>query len=156
MDSRTQTSKKLNRVLVKVHNAEKEYDRIAKTAQAAQLVEWCSKKVVDRRLFANQIKQEIHGIGEKSKERRTASHKVREIWVNVKGLFVKNNDRSMLFFDEVLRTEKAVLKEYSDVLKVQNLPHSILTLLMTQKKQVDRSLAKIIMTKNFGLHKIVA
>jgi len=128
-------SKQLNKLLVKNYDAEKSYLSAAENVENRTLIEFFVRQSVERRLFAQDIKNEILRYGKAPKISGSFMGDLHKITISFKAMFSSNNVD--LILREAVKRDIANLAKYNEVLKDRILPTRIVTLLVKQKNAIE-------------------
>lgn len=142
MNTYTQeVGEKLNALLEKTYDAEKGFKKASKNIENESLKQYFDKKATERQKFGTDLKNEIRAFNQNVDKGGSVTGTVHRAWMDVKSLFLLNNEESML--EEAIRGEKAAIEEYKIVLAEVSLPSSTKNILEAQKNVIENGLSKI-------------
>ena len=142
MNTYTETiGNKLNDLLEKTYDAEKGFRKAAENANHTDLKNYFQRKAQERYGFGQELKGEIKSFGEDIDVGGSFTGAAHRTWMDVKAMFSTNNDESML--EEAIRSEKAALEEYNDILNETSLPFSTQGVILKQREAIANDLSTI-------------
>ena len=131
-------SNQLNELLVKNYDAEKGYINAMKNVDNPNLKMFFKRRATERSQFAKELRTEILQYGEIPEDSGSFKGAIHRNWMTLKSTFTSNDEAVIL--DEAIKGEKESLNEYNDVLKEQNLPPSIDSLLIKHKNAIQAAI----------------
>jgi len=137
MDSE-QITVKLNALVQKNSDAEKGFEKAAEISKASSLKEWFMAKALERRMFREELKLELHSLGHPCVKTPSLIGDFHRVWMDVKAAFSLDNDEAML--KEAIRGERAALEEYSDVLAATTLGPTTKAIIRAQRSKIENGL----------------
>lgn len=132
--------------LIKNYDAEKAYTKAMTHTKSPALKCFLQQQAAQRRRFAKAIAQRLRQLNEIPIESGSISGTLYRTWITIKSSVAGNKDEAVL--KEVMRGEKASLKDYQDVLKNKTLPSVIVQELERQMKDIESILNGVIRLKN--------
>lgn len=136
-------SAKLNHILEKNFDAEKNYRFAAENAENSRLEQFYTERAEERYDFQHELKSEVRSFGEIPKEESSFLGDVQRTWMNLKTALSNNKEEVLL--EEVIRGEQKALEEYEEILDSPDLRPSTRSILLKQKEAIEVILKK---TKN--------
>lgn len=138
---RAQSIDKLNELLQKNIDAENTYRNAAKDVESPVLRNFFNFQAEKRAKFATELSTEILGFNGEPVNSESAKEKLHEVWVNLADVISGNNEESII--KGCLAADKANLKEYQEVLKMEDVHTNAKNLLEKQKLAIENTLSKI-------------
>lgn len=129
--------KKLNALIEKNKDAEKGFIKAAENAKAKSLVVWFTNSAIERKKFNQDLKLEISSFEQDSNINGSLTGDIHRTWMELKTLLATDNDKAML--QEVIKGEKAALKEYNNIFNEVNLPSTTKTMLTSQWTKIKNN-----------------
>ncbi len=132
---------KLRDIFKKNVDAQKGYENAAENAESHILKEYFTKKASERRIFKEDLEQEITaGYGTITEEGSTegALHRT---WMDIKAFLMGNSDEAMV--EECHRGDMAAIADYEDILKEEALPIEIAAIIRDQAVKLRTDLNKL-------------
>lgn len=140
MESNTKKiADKLNALVEKNRDAEKGFQKAAEIATAKTLVDWFASRAIERKMFREELKEEIHSFGHACVQTPSLTGDLHRAWMDIKATFSDDNDDTML--EEAMRGEKAALEEYNGVVAEISLPATTEVLLKAHRAKIEHGLA---------------
>ncbi|MFT7050027.1 MAG: hypothetical protein ACJAZK_000616 [Psychroserpens sp.] len=136
-----EVGERLNDLLKKTYDAEKGFKTAAQNIENASLKSYFNQKAQERYNFGHELKTEIKAFNQDIDKGGSVTGTVHRAWMDVKSLFSKDNEESML--EEAIRGEKASIEEYNEVLNETSLPTSTKSILTIQKNTIINGLSNI-------------
>lgn len=130
---------KLNALTEKNSDAEKGFKKASKIATAKTLANWFASRAVERRMFREELADDVHSFGYPSVRTPSLTGDLHRTWMDLKAAFSLDNDEAMI--EETMRGEKAALDEYKEVLAEVSLPPATRALLKTHRTKIEHGLA---------------
>lgn len=130
----------IKEILEKNEDAQKGFDKAANNAESRELANYFTEKASRRRDFNNKLKREIKGAYSDYDENGSFTGSMHRAWMDVKDLFSADSDESML--QESITGDKAAIDEYNDVIKYENLPVGLKSLLTSQRDEIQRDISE--------------
>ena len=131
-------SNKLNDLLTKNYDAEAGYKQAAEKVKNNNLKEFFNMRAKERYDFGHQLKGEIKSYGESPEKGTSFKADAHRGWMNLKTAFSNNNEEAIL--EEVVKGEKAAIKEYDEILSEPNLPPTTENILKVHKGNIEKAL----------------
>lgn len=132
---------KLNNLLEKNYDTEKNFRFAAENVEDPQLKSFFNEKAQERYDFGHQLKSEIRNFGESPDKGSSMSGDLQRTWMNLKSHISSNKSEALL--EETARGEKAAVEEYNEVLKSTEIPPSTENILMKQRNAITDSLNRV-------------
>lgn len=129
---------KLNALVQKNSDAEKGFEKAAEIATAKTLADWFRTRAIERRMFRDELRDEIHSFGYPCVKTSSLTGDLHRTWMDIKAALASDNDEAML--EEAMRGEKATLEEYNDVFADVTLPPTTETLLKQHRTKIEYGL----------------
>lgn len=133
-------SEKLNHILEKNFDAEKNYRFAAENADSGRLKDFFAERAEERYDFQHELKSEIRSFGEVPKEESSFMGDVQRTWMNLKTAFSNKKEEALL--EEIIRGEQSALEEYEGILDSPDLRPSTRKILVKQKEAIETILKK--------------
>lgn len=130
----------IKEILAKNEDAFKGYEKAAENADSNTLAVYFRQKASKRKEFNMNLRREIKGAYTDFDDNGSFGGTVHRAWMDIKNLFSADNDESML--EESITGDKAAIDEYNDVIKYDNLPIGLKNLLIAQRDDIQRDIAK--------------
>lgn len=134
-------SEKLNDLLEKNYDTEKNYKFAAENTKNPQLRAFFNERAQERYDFGHELKSEIRNYGESPDKGSSFSGDLQRTWMNLKTNLSSNKEEALL--EESARGEKAAVEEYNEVLEDRNLPPTTESILRKQKDAITAALNKV-------------
>lgn len=134
-------SSKLNDLLEKNYDTEKNYKFAAENVNDPQLKSFFNERAQERYDFGHELKSEIRNFGESPEKGSSVGGDVQRTWMNLKTNLSSNKAESLL--EETVRGEKAAVEEYNEVLKNSEIPPSTENILMKQRNAITAALNQV-------------
>lgn len=132
---------KLNDLLAKNYDTEKNYKYAAENVKDPQLKSFFNERAQERYDFGHELKSEIRSFGESPDKGSSFEGDVQRSWMNLKTTFSGNKEEAVL--EETVRGEKAAVEEYNEVLHSPEIPPSTQNILMKQRNAITAALNKV-------------
>lgn len=132
--------KRLQELLQKNYDAEKDYRKAMEHADEEVLKDFCKKGMIRHNHFATQIDHFLHELNERPGGPEDHLD-LQKAWTNFKTSIGKHRDDALL--DECINGEKAAVKEYQHTLKKHRFPVQIEETLEKQVKEMEAVLADV-------------
>lgn len=139
--SHNETVNVLQSILEKNYDAEKGYKKAMHDAKTPALKNFLKQQALQRSHFATAIDKALHDLDEKPKESGSVTGRLHRAWIDIKSSLSGNDDEAVL--EEVIRGEKASVKEYEDVINKHTLAPRINDLLQSQRADIESTLARV-------------
>ena len=136
-----EVSEKLNDLLEKNYDTEKNYKFAAENTKNPELRAFFNERAQERYDFGHELKSEIRNYGEVPEKGSSFTGDLQRTWMNLKTNLSSNKEEALL--EESARGEKAAVEEYNDVLEDRNLPPTTETILRKQKDAITAALNKV-------------
>lgn len=140
MNYSEEISEKLNHILERNMDAEKNYRFASENTENERLKEFFSERADERYDFQHELKSEIRNFGEVPKKESSFLGDVQRTWMNLKTALSSNKEEALL--EEITRGEKAALGEYDDILNSPHLRPGTRRVLVKQKEVIEKILAR--------------
>lgn len=134
-------STKLNDLLEKNFDTEKNYRFAAENVEDPQLKSFFNERAQERYDFGHELKSEIRNFGEAPEEGSSIGGDVQRSWMNIKTKF--SSDKPETLLEETKRGEKAAVDQYNDVINETEIPPSTQNLLLKQRNAITESLNRL-------------
>ena len=131
-------SEGINRLLQKNCDAEKGYMNSFYNIENEKLKKIFKEKVEEKRIFTKELGSDILLHSKNPKEVISSKGVFFRDWETLMGLFASNEEEEIL--EEIIRGEKESLKEYDDVLSINEFEPATLQLLEKQRQQIQLSI----------------
>lgn len=136
-----EVSGKLNELLEKNYDTEKNYKFAAENVQDPQLKSFFNERAQERYDFGHELKSEIRNFGESPDKGSSLKGDAQRTWMNLKTNFSSNKAEALL--EETIRGEKAAVEEYNQVLQEGTIPPSTQNILMKQRNAITDALNRV-------------
>ncbi len=136
-----EVSNKLNSLLEKNYDTEKNYKFAAENVKSPELKAFFNERAQERYDFGHELKSEIRNFGQTPDKGTSFKGDVHRSWMNLKTNLSSNKEEAIL--EESIRGEKAAVEEYNEVLKDENIPPSTENTLMKQRNAITAALNKV-------------
>ena len=130
----------IKEILAKNEDAVKGYHKASENADSSTLTTYFREKASKREEFNTNLRREIKGAYTDFDESGSFSGTIHRAWMDIKNLFSADSDEAMLA--ESITGDKAAIDEYDDVIKYENLPMGLKNLLIAQRDEIQRDIAK--------------
>ncbi len=130
----------IKEILAKNEDAFKGYEKAAENADSNTLTVYFRQKATKRKDFNMKLRREIKGAYSDFDDSGSFGGTIHRAWMDIKNLFSADSDESML--EESITGDKAAIDEYNDVIKYENLPIGLKNLLIAQRDDIQRDIAK--------------
>jgi uncharacterized protein (TIGR02284 family) len=131
-------SDEMNKLLEKNYDAEKEYITAANIVNSESLKQFFSIRAEEKSFFAKELRTEILLHGQIPENREILTRATHRNWVTLKSTLKSNDEKAII--NEVFKGEKESLKEYDEVLGINEFTPSTLQLLEKQRQQISSSI----------------
>lgn len=128
----------LQAIIEKNYDARKGYRKAMMDVKDPELKSFMQQQARQRSNFTNAIDQEIRNLGNTPKENGSVAATLHRTWIDIKCRVAGNADETIL--EEVIRGEKAKVKEYKGALKNNLLAPQTHNLLQSQLKAIKNTL----------------
>lgn len=132
---------KLNALVQKNSDAEKGFEKASEIATAKTLVNWFATRAVERSIFREELRAEIHSFGHPCVQTSSLTGDLHRTWIDIKAALADDNDEVML--EEAMRGEKAALDEYNDAIAEVTMPPTTEVLLKSHRAKIEHGLAML-------------
>lgn len=129
---------KLNALVQKNSDAEKGFEKAAEISKANSLKEWFAAKAIERGMFREELKVELHSLGHPCVKTPSLTGDFHRVWMDLKAAFSLDSDEAML--KEAIRGERAALEEYRDVLSETALLPNTEAIIRAQLTKIENGL----------------
>ncbi len=136
-----EVSERLNDLLEKNYDTEKNYKFAAENTKNPELRAFFNERAQERYDFGHELKSEIRNYGESPDKGSSFSGDLQRTWMNLKTNLSSNKEEALL--EESARGEKAAVEEYNEVLKDKNLPPTTESILRNQRDAITAALNKV-------------
>jgi len=136
-----EVSERLNDLLEKNYDTEKNYKFAAENAKHPELKAYFNERARERYDFGHELKSEIRNYGEIPEKGSSFSGDLQRTWMNLKTNLSSNKEEALL--EESARGEKSAVEEYNEVLEDRNLPPTTETILRKQRDAITAALNKV-------------
>lgn len=136
-----EVSNRLNDLLEKNYDTEKNYKFAAENAKNPELRAFFNERAQERYDFGHELKSEIRNYGEAPDKGSSFTGDMQRTWMNLKTNLSSNKEEALL--EETARGEKAAVDEYNEVLKDKNIPPTTENILRKQREAITASLNKV-------------
>lgn len=136
-----EVSEKLNDLLEKNYDTEKNYRFAAENVEDPQLKSFFNERAQERYDFKHELRSEIRNFGESSEEGSSIGGDVQRSWMNLKTKFSVNKPEAIL--EETVKGEKAAVDEYNKILNDTEIPPSTQNLLLKQRNAITAALNRV-------------
>ncbi len=127
-------TQKLKELIEKNYDIEKAYRFAGENAGNPELKKIFEDRAAERYEFRHQLRSEIRNFGETPARESSVGGDTHRPWMNLKTKLSGKKDEVIL--DEIIKEEKATLKEYDKVINNISTPPSTGNLLLKQKKEI--------------------
>jgi uncharacterized protein (TIGR02284 family) len=134
MEERSKAVDKLNQLLEKNYDAEKEYRKAAENTHNSLLKSILDSEAEKRRDFGIKLKDEIAKLGGMPEKEESTASKIHRTWIDVKTALAGNSDQSIV--EECRRGDEAAIEEYESVLKDSELTASSRKMVQQQREEI--------------------
>lgn len=131
----------LQNIVEKNYDAEKGYAKAMQEAKNPALKGFLKQQALKRSRFATEIDKELRQLGAVPKDSGSIAGKIHRTWIDIRSSLAGNDDEAVL--EEVIRGEKASVKEYKEVLQKHTLAPKINTLLQSQMGDIQGTLNNV-------------
>lgn len=136
-----EVSGRLNDLLEKNYDTEKNYKFAAENVKNPELRAFFNERAQERYDFGHELKSEIRNYGETPDKGSSFSGDLQRTWMNLKTNLSSNKEEAVL--EESARGEKSAVDEYNEVLKDKNLPPTTESILRKQRDAITAALNKV-------------
>ncbi|CAN5313066.1 hypothetical protein BH23BAC2_BH23BAC2_21460 [soil metagenome] len=134
-------SNRLNDLLEKNYDTEKNYKFAADNVKSPELRAFFNERAQERYDFGHELKSEIRNYSEEPDKGSSITGDLHRTWMNLKTNLSSNKEEALL--EETARGEKSAVEEYNEVLKDKNLPPTTENMLRKQKDAITAALNKV-------------
>ena len=131
----------LQAIIRKNYDASQGFRKAMMDAKNPDLKNFLQQQARQRSHFATAIDREIRQLGKIPKEKGSIAATFHRTWIDIKSTLAGNYDEFVL--KEVMRGEKAKVKEYKHVIKNNTLAPQIKIILQSQLKEIKNSLKHV-------------
>lgn len=131
-------SNKLNELLVKNYDAEKGYLNAIDNVDNKELKMFFKRRASERSQFAKELRTEILQYGQIPEDSGSFKGTMHRNWMSLKSTFTSNNEEAIL--EEAIKGEEASLEEYDALLKENNLPPTIDSLIAKHRNAIQAAI----------------
>ncbi|WGD35516.1 PA2169 family four-helix-bundle protein [Olleya sp. YS] len=131
-------SKKLNELLIKNYDAEKGYLNAVDNVDNDRLKMFFKRRASERSEFAKELRTEILQYGQIPEDSGSFKGAMHRNWMTLKSTFSSNNEEAIL--EEAIRGEEASLETYDELMKENDLPPTIDSLLMKHRNAIQAAI----------------
>ncbi len=131
----------LQELLKKNYDADKGFKKAFEDTKEGHLRQFLKKQAVLRNHFATQLDKEIRNLNAHPNENGSGTGDFHRTWIDFKSSIFGHKDEAVL--KEVIRGEKASLKEYENKLKNFNFPAKISEILENQKREIENTIQQV-------------
>lgn len=132
---------RLNDLLEKNYDTEKAYKSAAESVKDPQLKSFFNERAQERYDFGHELKSEIRNFGVSPDKGSSFSGDVQRSWMNLKTNLSSDKEEAVL--EEMVRGEKAAVKEYNEVMEATEIPPSTKNILMKQRNAITAALNQV-------------
>ncbi len=132
---------RLNDLLEKNYDTEKAYKSAAESVKDPQLKSFFNERAQERYDFGHELKSEIRNFGVSPDKGSSFSADVQRSWMNLKTNLSSDKEEAVL--EEMVRGEKAAVKEYNEVMEATEIPPSTKNVLMKQRNAITAALNQV-------------
>ena len=136
-----EVSGRLNDLLEKNYDTEKNYKFAAENTKNPELRAFFNERAQERYDFGHELKSEIRNYGEAPQKGSSFSGDLQRTWLNLKTNLSSNKEEALL--EESAKGEKAAVEEYHEVLEDRTLRPTTETILRKQKDAITAALNKV-------------
>ncbi len=136
-----EVSNRLNDLLEKNYDTEKNYKFAGENAKNPDLRAFFNERAQERYDFGHELKSEIRNYGEAPDKGSSFTGDLQRTWMNLKTNLSSNKEEALL--EESARGEKAAVEEYNEVLEDKNLPPTTESILRRQRDAITAALNKV-------------
>lgn len=141
MKNSEEVTNKLNDLLEKNYDTEKNYKFAAENVKDARLKAYFEERATERYDFGHELKSEIRSFGHSPDKGSSVQGDIQRSWMNLKTKFSSDNEEAIL--EEAVRGEKQAVEEYNEVLSDTNIPPSTANVVMKQRNAITAALNKV-------------
>ena len=131
-------SNKLNELLIKNYDAEKGYLNAIDNVNNNELKMFFKRRASERSVFAKELRTEILQYGQIPEDSGSFKGTMHRNWMSLKSTFTSNNEEAIL--EEAIKGEEASLEEYDKLLKENNLPPTIDSLIAKHRNAIQAAI----------------
>ncbi|TVZ47772.1 uncharacterized protein (TIGR02284 family) [Olleya sp. Hel_I_94] len=131
-------SNKLNELLIKNYDAEKGYLNAIDNVDNNELKMFFKRRASERSAFAKELRTEILQYGQIPEDSGSFKGTMHRNWMSLKSTFTSNNEEAIL--EEAIKGEEASLEEYDKLLKENNLPPTIDSLIAKHRNAIQAAI----------------
>ncbi|MBA6152042.1 ferritin-like domain-containing protein [Gelidibacter maritimus] len=131
----------LQAIIEKNYDARQGYRKAMMDVQDPELKNFMQQQARQRSNFTNEIDQQIRNLGDTPIENGSMAATLHRTWIDIKTRVASNADETII--EEVIRGEKAKVKEYKDALKNNLLAPQTHNLLQSQLKAIKNTLQDV-------------
>ncbi|THD69057.1 PA2169 family four-helix-bundle protein [Robertkochia marina] len=137
-----QMSDRLNILLVKAYDAEKEYLNAMNKVEEPEIKMFFKRTAEQRGDFARDLRREILSYGQIPEDSGSFRGDTVKFWTNLKALLSQNKVEVVL--EECLKEENRIIEEYNEILEDQRtLPPTTAELLIEHRAAIKRTMNKV-------------
>lgn len=136
-----EVSGRLNDLLEKNYDTEKNYKFAAENSKNPELRAFFHERAQERYDFGHELKSEIRNYGEAPEKGSSFTGDLQRTWMNLKTNLSTNKEEALL--EESARGEKSAVEEYNEVLEDRNLPPTTESILRKQRDAITAALNKV-------------
>lgn len=135
-------SDRLNVLLIKAYDAEKEYLNAMRKVEEPEIKMFFKRTADQRGEFAKDLRREILSYGQIPEESGSFKGDTLRFWTNIKSLLSENKVEVVI--DECLKEENRIIDEYNEILEDQRtLPPTTVELLLEHKAAIKNTMNKV-------------
>lgn len=141
MEYSEEVTGRLNDLLEKNYDTEKAYKSAAESVKDPQLKSFFNERAQERYDFGHELKSEIRNFGMSPDKGSSFTGDVQRSWMNLKTNLSSDKEEAVL--EEMVRGEKAAVKEYNEVMEATEIPASTKNILMKQRNAITAALNQV-------------
>lgn len=123
------------------YDAEEGYKTASEEVKSKALGDFFEVYSKQRYEFGHDIKQKLHSLNAEISKGTSIGGDLRNSWIKIKSFFTGHDDDAMI--EACLDLEKAVIAEYDDVLRDEELSSDTRNMLQDHKKKIQEAVERI-------------
>lgn len=130
-------SEKLHLLLKKTQETENGFKMAAQKVTNASLQLFFKDKAAERYMFIYELQYELTSLGKPSPKDHTSYNS----WIDINTMFDSTDENEIM--EQAIFIEKAMLREYNEILQGTKIPYTTHLLLEHQKNKIDKGFSPI-------------
>lgn len=138
----------LQSIIEKNYDAQQGYRKAMMDVKDPALKNFLQQQARQRSNFTTAIDKEIRDLGQTPKENGSIIGTLHRTWIDIKSIVSGNDDETVI--EEVIRGEKAKVKEYKGIIKNNTLAPQINNMLQSQLNDIKSTLNHVKTLEDFA------